>query len=309
MQETRDLLERLGFPSRDLHELPTSTKRFPDGAQYRLEVPSCEGPRCLAAVIEEMDRHGVTIHRVSQGSGMMMLTDAEIREMLGMARDRGMEVSLFTGPRGTWDISAGPFTASGKAAGARHEGIDQLVYALEDIKRGCALGARGVLVVDEGLIWLVNEAKKAGQLPGDLVVKVSVQLAATNPISVRLLEQSGADTFNTPPALSLARLAAIRAAVNMPFDLYIEVPEDFGGFVRYYEIPEIIRVLAPVYIKFGIRNHPGIYPSGAHLDDLAVKLSRERVRRAALAMQIIQRYCPDAVMSPLGAPGLGIPAL
>jgi len=30
--------------------------------------------------------------------------------------------------------------------------------------------------------------------------------------------------------------------------------------VRLYEIPEIIRVAAPVYIKFGLRNAPNIYP-------------------------------------------------
>lgn len=307
MERTRQFLVDLGYPGRDLHELPTSTKRFPDGAQYRVEIPSVEGPRALAAVLEEADRYGIQLHRVSQGSGIMMQTDAEIREMLSMAKERGMEVSLFTGPRGTWDISAQPWTSSGKSIGARHEGIEQLVYALEDIQRGCELGLRGVLVVDEGLLYLAGEAKKRGFLPPDLVLKVSVQLGAANPVSVRWMQQLGADTYNTPTALTLERLASIRAAVDIPLDIYVEVPDDFGGFVRHYEIPEIIRICAPVYIKFGIRNHPGIYPSGGHIDDLAVKLARERVRRAYLGLQMVQRYCPEAVASKLGAEGLGIP--
>jgi hypothetical protein len=41
----RDALEHMGLPSSDL--LPTSQKRFPDGAQYRIEIPSTEGPRWL----------------------------------------------------------------------------------------------------------------------------------------------------------------------------------------------------------------------------------------------------------------------
>jgi hypothetical protein len=40
--KTEDLLRKIGLPSRDLAELPTWTKRFPDGAQYRIEIPSVE---------------------------------------------------------------------------------------------------------------------------------------------------------------------------------------------------------------------------------------------------------------------------
>jgi hypothetical protein len=305
MEESRRFLESLGLPGRELNELPTSTKRFPDGAQYRIEIPSVEGPRALAALLEEADRLGVTIHRVSQGSGIMMLTDDEIRQMNRMSAERGIELSLFVGPRGTWDASPMPLTQSGRTA--RHEGVDQLVFALEDIRRGAALGVRGILVVDEGLLWVVNEAKKAGLVPEDLVVKVSVQMGAANPASVRWLQQLGADSYNPPTGLTLARLASIRAAIEIPLDIYVEAPDDFGGFVRLYEIPEIIRVLAPVYIKFGMRNHPNLYPTGLHLEQLAVNLCRERAHRAALGMDIIRRYATEAVMSEPGAADPGVP--
>ncbi|MDQ6854304.1 MAG: hypothetical protein M3046_11560, partial [Actinomycetota bacterium] len=72
---TRLFLTRAGFPSGDAADLPTSTKRFPDGAQYRLEVPSTEGPDSLRAVIEESTRRSVVVHRVSQGSGVFLQTD------------------------------------------------------------------------------------------------------------------------------------------------------------------------------------------------------------------------------------------
>ena len=50
---------------------------------------------------------------------------------------------------------------------------------------------RSVLIADEGQLWLVNEMKKAGELPADLVVKISVQMGAANPISIKLLEGAG----------------------------------------------------------------------------------------------------------------------
>src|SRR5919198_1479735 len=98
----RDSLELAGLPSRDLHGLPTSVKRFPDGAQYRLEIPSTEGPRCLEAVLEEAERLDVRIHRISQGSGVFMLTDAELDETARNAAAARVEVSLFARPNAGW---------------------------------------------------------------------------------------------------------------------------------------------------------------------------------------------------------------
>lgn len=307
MKESRELLEKLGYPSTDLTELPTSTKRFPDGAQYRIELPSTEGPVALRETLKEIDRYGLTIHRISQGSGIMLLTDDEIKEMCEVTAERGMELSLFVGPRGTWDISAGPLTSGGKTQALRHEGADQLVYAMEDLKRGARLGLRGALVADEGLLLLTKEMKKNGQLPEDFVVKVSVQMGSANPISVKIMQDLGADTYNVPTALTLPKLAAIRQAIDIPIDLYVEAPDNFGGFLRYYEIPEIIRVLAPVYIKFGLRNHPDVYPSGKQWESTNISLVQERVHRASLGVQMIERYYPEAKTSKLGAEGLGIP--
>jgi hypothetical protein len=307
MKQSRDFLVSLGYPSGDLYDLPTSAKRFPDGAQYRVELPSVEGPRALEATLEEIDKYGLTVHRVSQGSGIMMLLDEEIHEMVEMCEGRGMELSLFVGPRGTWDIGAMPFTAAGKALGIRHEGVDQLVYAMEDLKRAVKLGVRGALVGDEGLLLLTKEMKTKGLLPADFVVKCSVQMMASNPVSVKIMQDLGADTYNLPTALTLPKLAAIRQAVDIPLDLYVEVPDNFGGFIRHYEIAEFIRILAPVYIKFGLRNHPDVYPSGKHLEATNVALCRERVHRAMLGMQMVKRYYPEAVTSPLGVADLGIP--
>jgi hypothetical protein len=70
-----------------------------------------------------------------------------------------------------------------------------------------------------------------------------------------------------------------------------------GGPVRYYEIPELVRVAAPVHLKFTVRNAPGLYPSGEHLAGLAVASARERVRRAAIGIALLRRHYPDATAS------------
>ncbi len=305
--KAHDLLSGLRLPARDLSELPGSEKRFPDGAQYRVEIPSVEGPRVLEAVIEEAQRRGVRLHRVSQGSGIMLLTDAELLEMCAMARESGLELSLFVGPRASWETGATAISGAGKVLGAQHRGQDQLAYALEDVLRGVDLGLRGVLVADAGLLWVLRDLKARGDLPEDLVVKVSVQLAAANAAAVKAMEDLGADTYNVPTDLSLAQLAAIRAATSLPLDVYVEVPDDFGGFVRHYEIPDLVRVASPVVVKFGLRNAPNIYPSGTHLEATAVALGKERVRRAEIGLSMLERYYPGAETTEKGATFPGIP--
>ena len=110
--------------------MTTSSLRFPDGGEYRIEIPSTEGPRALAAVLDEAGKRNVPVHRVSQGSGIMLMTDAEIVEMVEMGRRAEIEVNLFIGPRATFDIGAQVFAPAGKALGLSLRGADQLVFAL-----------------------------------------------------------------------------------------------------------------------------------------------------------------------------------
>jgi Peptidase family U32 len=134
-------------------------------------------------------------------------------------------------------------------------------------------------------------------------------LPAANPAAARVLERLGASTINLPTDLTLAQIAAIRAAVDVPLDVYVEAPDNLGGLVRLHQIPEIIRVAAPVYVKFGLRNAPDIYPSGSHLEPVAVALSRERVRRARLGMELLDRSGYRPLTSEKGAEGLAVPVV
>lgn len=307
--ETRDFLGSIGLPPGDLHGLPTSEQRFPDGAQYRVEIPSTEGPRCLEAVLEEADRLGVTVHRVSQGSGVFMHTDEELDEMARLAAHARVEVSLFTRPNAGWGTSATARSPAGGAVAATAHGQEQVVACLDDARRAADHGFRSVLIADLGVLAAFTKLKNAGGLPTDMQAKISVMLPAANPAAARVLAELGASTINLPTDLSLAQIAAIRAAVDCPLDVYVEAPDSLGGFVRLHELPELIRVAAPIYVKFGLRNAPDVYPAGTHLETTTVALSRERVRRARLGLDLLERSGYEAVTSELGAEGLGVPVL
>ena len=204
------------------------------------------------------------------------------------------------------DGSAQPLTPDGKIFAWRHMGMDQVIYGYDDVERGVELGLRGVLSADEGLMWLIGKARERGLLPRDLVLKGSALLGVANPLGIKLLVDNGMDTINVASDCSCARLAALRATVSMPIDLYIESPDGMGGFTRYHELPEIVRVAAPVHLKFGLRNAPNIYPSGIHLEPTAVATARERVRRAAIGLELLQRKAPELLPgTPAG--GRGVP--
>ena len=163
------------------------------------------------------------------------------------------------------------------------------------------------MIADLGVLSAFTAMKGAGELPGDMQAKISVMLPAANAAAARVLEQLGASTINLPTDLSLAQIAAIRAAVGCPLDVYVEAPDNLGGFVRHHEIPELIRVAAPVYVKFGLRNAPDVYPAGTHLEATTVALSRERVRRARLGLDLLARSGYTPATSELGADGLAVP--
>ncbi|MBO8201698.1 hypothetical protein ACH4RA_28805 [Streptomyces smyrnaeus] len=277
-----------------------SPHTFPDGGRWRTEVPSCEGPEALAVVLKESARLDVPLHRISQGSGIWMLTDAEITEMVEACAERDIELCLFTGPRGTWDTGAATRTDSG-GGGLRARGHSALAGCVEDAVRATELGVRCLLVADEGVLWTLHRARATGILPADTTLKVSALIGPVNPASYAVYERLGADSLNVPSDLTLDHLTEIRRVSAAPMDMYIEAPDDLGGYVRMYELAELIRRGAPLYLKFGLAKAPGLYPSGRHMRDTVLDTARERVRRGRLALDLLARHGAEGGMSPLGS--------
>lgn len=295
---TSEFLKTIGIENDNLEP---SKKRFRDNSQYRFEVPGIQKPGAMRALIEATDKYDVEVHRVTQTKGIMLLTDSEILQMADIAKDAKIELFLSVGPRATYDTSASARTEEGKRIGYRLRGYDNLVYGIEEVRRAAELGIRGIVVYDEGLLWALGKMREEGEIPEDMHFKVSAHTGHGNPASAMLLEEIGADSFNPVRDLQIPMIASIRNAIDISIDLHTENPKSSGGFIRHYEVPDIIKYAAPVYLKTG-----GAV-AGHHGWDTTEKQAEERIRQVSLVQNMINRYYDDAVMSKRGASDLAIP--
>lgn len=295
MDETRAFLRRLGLPGGDAYDLPTSEKRFSDGAQYRFEVPGIQGPAAMESLLDQLDKYGIAIHRVTQTKGIMTLLDSEIEQMVELANQNQVQLVLAIGPRATTDTSATAKTEEGKRIGYRLRGQEQIVRSIEEVKRASALGVKGFLVYDEGCLWVLNEARKAGEIPKDCHFKMSAHAGISNPCSAKLMESIGLDSINPVRDIQLQMLSAMRQAVDVPIDIHTENPSSSGGFIRHYEVPEMIRIAAPIYLKTGGS------VAGTHSWDTTSEQAKQRAKQVALVKRVIDAYCPEAVASSKGS--------
>lgn len=292
MEETRAFLKKIGLPDKDAYDLPTSEKRFSDGGQYRFEVPGIQGPKAMIALLKEMDNYGIYLHRITQTIGIMRLTDKEIEQMMQYAEEYRVSLVLAIGPRATTDTSASVNTPEGVRMGYRLRGQEQIVRAIEDVKRACRFGCREFLVYDEGLLWVLNEMRKEGKIPKNLLFKVSAHTGHGNPCSVKLLQTIGANSVNPVRDIQLQMLSAMRQTVDIPLDIHTENPKSSGGFIRHYEVPEMVRIASPIYLKTGgsvAANH-----SWESNEDDAIK----RAKQVSLVKRMLDEYYPEAVQSP-----------
>ena len=296
----QDFLQKIGIEEANSN-LEVSRKTFPDGAQYRFEVPGIQNPGAMAALVNATDDYDVKVHRVTQTKGIMLLTDNEIEQMVDIALDGRMELFLSVGPRATYDTSASANTPEGARIGFRLRGYKNLLYALEDVKRATSLGVRGIVVYDEGMLWVLNKMREQGELPVKTHFKVSAHCGHGNPASAKLLEEIGANSFNPVRDLQIPMMSAIRRSIDISLDLHMENPKSSGGFIRHYEAPEIIRSAAPVYLKTGgsVAAHHGWETTKSQ--------AAERVRQVYLVQSMIDRYYPDAKISELGTSDMSLP--
>ncbi len=312
LKDVQAIIDAVGIPGSDAYDLPTSEKTFPDGGHYRMEISGVERPNVLEALIDEMNKRGIAIHRlISTVMGSTLLDDAELRDFAQMAADAKVEVIITPGPRSAWDVGRQLVTPEGGLSGLRFRGSDQLSYVVAEILRCIDLGFRGFLAIDEGLLWLLDQLKKAGEIPEDVTFKVSIYAGHGSAAGGRVLQSLGAGTFNPLGDLSLPQLASIRQALDLPLDLHIYLADSFGGFNRFYDGAEMARVCAPCYFKI----EPGpalaagagaLYKPWTSADFLAT-FAREKVKYAQIIHELVQATNPDLKLSPHGSPDLAIP--
>ncbi|MBI2252800.1 MAG: hypothetical protein HYU63_08710 [Armatimonadetes bacterium] len=308
MKNISQIMEKYAIPGGDLYQLPDSKKTFPDGAHYRMELSGIERPSTLEATIKEMHKRNVPIHKlICTVMGATLLTKEELKAMAEMAESEKIEIIITPGPRPLWDVGRQIATPEGALSGLRMRGQDQIKYLLKDIFRCIEIGFKGFLVWDEGVLWLLNQMKEKGDLPKDIVFKVSIFAGHANAAGAKLLQNLGATTFNPVADLTLPQLAALRAAIDMPMDLHVYLFDSFGGFNRLWETPELARVCAPCYFKI----EPGVSVTSLYKpwvgEDALAYLAKERIKYAQIIKEFVEEHYPQIKLSPIGAKDLAIP--
>lgn len=286
-QKTRSILVKLNYPSGDYKDYSSATE-FDAGGHYGIELSSMNNIKTIKRAIKLSNQYNVNISRFIECRGIMRLPDAEIKEMVDLCSSLKKGLIMSIGPRSTNDVGGFIMTESGKRVGYRNRGMESIIHAIEEVKRGIELGIRGFMVYDEGLLALLNQMREANLLPKEISIKYSVHASCCNPASAKLLVTNGANSINLMPDISLGMLSAFRKTVSIPLDVFTDTAKAAGGFIRTYEVPEMIKLASPIYLKCGPvsqaqQNH---LPSENELE--------ERVKQAKNVLEHIHRYFPEA---------------
>lgn len=308
MHGLEQALRELGLPGGDNFDLPSSDKTFADGGHFRVEIAGVERVASLETLVEEADRESVPVHRIiATVGGATYLTKSELRDFAQLARGQRIEVIMTLGPRRAWDTGRQIATSEGLVSGMRLRGLQSVKHWLADLERCTEAGFRGFLVADEGVLWLASHLRSKAVISPDVIFKLSVFAGHANAAGAKVAEQLGADSFNPLADLTLPMLSAIRSTISIPMDIYLCLVHAMGGFARFYEAAEIARLCAPCYFKI----EPGpseeqIYapwnPPAYHQTQI-----RERVRNAAVMLELIERENTQLKCSPTGGEDLAVP--
>lgn len=246
-------LAELGLPAEDPATPRTSDGRFADGGWYKWEVAGALDGASVHRLVGLLAEHGVRLHQVTNTVGTMRYLDAEIVDLVAACREHGIQLRMAVGPRGLHDIGGQKLASSSVASASayRLRGATALRTGVDDVVHAVRLGVRGFLVFDEGLLAVLAGLRERGHLPAEVRLKASSNMGASNPAHARLLAESGADSVNLQRDLDVRMIGAVRAATPVALDLHTDNPGSTGGFVRGYDIGEMVRVAAPVYLKTG----------------------------------------------------------
>jgi hypothetical protein len=298
----RDFMEKEGIPGRDLYDLPSSNKTFPDGANYRIEIAGIERASTMEAMINEARKREIAIHRAIATVGGSTFCDfQELKAMAQMAYEEKIEVIMTVGHRKSWDPGSKEISSNeGMMQGFRLRGSDNISYWIADMMRNIEAGFRGFLVYDEGILSIVNKMRREGFIPKETIFKFSVFGGYCSAAGAKVIESMGANTMNPSSDISLPILAGIRRTVNIPLDIYIIIVDSFGGMFRAYEAPEIARIASPCYFKFEPGTSEGDIYKPWVAESWHQEFTRQKVKIASIVNELMERHAAELKMSRKG---------
>lgn len=294
-----------GYPYSDNIELLQSSKQFPGGGNFAVEIPVINNLEILESTISALKEEGIPCTRFNETHGSILLSDDEIREMLCVCAENNYGIAFSIGPRPEYDRKAAFYRGKfGLEQGRRVNNNDAIANSVEEVLRLVDLGCRGVIVYDMGVMRILSEMRKSGFLPRDLFFKASSHCIVSNPVTAKIWEELGVDSVTVLHDVDLIVLQEMRRMTNgLILDVPIDAYDDKGGFIRFNEIPEIVQVAAPVILKMGASAQVNPY------DQVNPKTIKKRVSRVALGLEYLERSGIPARFAPKTAPFWCLPSI
>ncbi|WP_371614405.1 peptidase [Streptomyces sp. NBC_00454] len=262
-----------------------------------MEAPTVNTVEAVETLLSQSVRRGFTINRVTETFGLSRHTLSEVRDYVALGREYGAQILMSVGPRAIYDIGATVQTSEGARVGYRLRGQEQLVRALEDVRRAVDAGVRGFILHDEGLLSVLGRLRATGQIPADTHLKISAHCGLGNGAAAQVLEQLGADSLNPVRDLTLPIIASLRQSVRIPLDVHVDNTKTSGGFIRTYEAPDFVRIASPVYLKTGSSALAG------HSTRATPEQTEGMLRQMEITTEFMARHYPEALQSPSEASG------
>jgi hypothetical protein len=285
----RQWLRDNGLPYSDEITLEASGREFADGGHYGVEIPVVNNFRVLEATLGLLRSEGLPVTRFNETLGAFLLSDAEVKDMLDLCRESRVGMVFALGPRPEYDRKAAFYRGGfGASQGRRINNNDAIAQSAEEAIRLTEMGCRGLISYDLGVIRMLSDMRTAGVLPADLMIKSSSHCIVSNPLTARVYYENGTNSVTTMHDLGLSVLQDIR---KLSLELTIDLPTDVygskGGFIRFYEVPELVQICSPMMLKIGAsaQSHPH--------DPVNESTIRQRVQRVALCMEYLNKSGVD----------------
>src|SRR5262249_3656276 len=286
----REWLRANNLPWSDEIPLEACGGEFADGGHYGVEVPVVNSFKVLEATLGRLQEEGLPVTRFNETLGAFLLSDAEVQDMLELCRESGVGMVFALGPRPEDDRKAAFYRGGfGASQGRRINNNDALAQCAEEAIRLTEMGCRGLISYDLGVIRMLNDMRQSGVLPADLMIKASSHCIVSNPLTARVYYENGANSVTTMHDLGLSVLQDMRKlSPELTIDLPTDVYGSKGGFIRFYEVAELVQICSPIFLKIGAsaQSHPH--------DPVNENTIRQRVQRIALCLDYLSKGDTEA---------------
>ena len=234
------------------------------------------------------------------------MCDSEIKEMLSACAEYGHGIIFGIGTRPEFDIKASFYRSEyGLEQGRRLNNNDAIACAVDEALKLADFGCTNIAVYDLGLLRIFSKMRSEGALPKDVLFTVSSHCSISNSATAEVFAENGADMIvplhdvGLPVLQEMRKVLSNKIALCIPLDMY----KAKGGFIRFYEIPDIVQIASPVFLKFGASAQADPY------DSVGDAVAKKRIERVIVGLEHLNRE--NLPVSPLSktSPYWGVPRM